>query len=155
MKPIFKIAENTFFEGLYKMRDPESNYAYPFDFPTILSSKEKSVRSGNYWSSCTCINTPVSIVEIMTYQNPEYKGKSLYDVHYPNLNESENYELNGLIFALASIAESYEVFRFGNYGTSGKGTTDIRNIELAKSIFESSKIPVNRANELIEKIGRF
>jgi hypothetical protein len=153
MKTIHKIAKNLFIEGNYEIKDPESNYAYPVDHPTVFVAYGEAIRSGN-WMACTAINTPRSIHEFYNeYCKPEKKAQSNYDMILPNLTESEKYEFFGLVDSIAKIAEAYSVFRFGNHGTS-KGT-DIKNIETAKTIFETMKPAVNRANELLNKIGTF
>jgi len=150
MNEIFVIGKDVYLKGLYTMRDVNSNYAFPFDFPTIFSAKGRAIKSGN-WTSCTSINTPDYIVKFLN-QYSDTKYGSIWDIKFPNLDETENYEIKGLFLALTSIAEAYEVFRFGNRGTHK--AKDIKNKKIAISISEASKSIVDRVNELLMKLPR-
>lgn len=148
VRKITKLKWNIYFEGEWKMRDVDSNYAYPFDFPIIFEAYWKAIYSGN-WRSCTAINTPLSIIEMLNDAGKQ-NFQSCYDIKLKGLTDSENFEFWGLVYSLVSVAECYEVFRFGNHGTH-EGLK-IENKKIAKRIFEGSVIMVNRANELLSKI---
>ena len=48
MKTIIKLGGGIYLSGMYEMRERESNYAYPCDFPTVFQAKGKGIRSGNW-----------------------------------------------------------------------------------------------------------
>ena len=147
MEKIIKIGKHIYLSGLYQMRSVESNYANPCEFPTIFVAFWAGIKSGN-WQSCTSINTPDQLVKY--FNENGYNYRSNYDIVFKGLSQSENYELHGLIFAIATLAEAYGVVRFGNHGThEGK---DIKNIEVARSVFNHIKPVIERANELLSKI---
>lgn len=164
MKQTIPLGKNLYLNGLFKMRDVESNYAYPIDFPIIFEAYGAGIRSGN-WRSCTGINTPEYIAKYFQRRFEERREQarpglpetwvpvritSNYQIHFKGLTESEHYELHGLINSIASVSEAYSVFRFGNHGThEGR---DISHMETAKKIFESTRPMVERVNELLLKI---
>ena len=143
-----KLGKNLYIVNLYKMRDINSNYHYPVDFPSIVKSLPNQLKRGN-WRSTTAINTPDYILKYYN-DTQEKKVDTIWDIKPNGLNETETYELWGLILGIADVASSYEYFKFGNRGTSeGK---NVKNSEVAKSIFDAIKISVERANELLLKI---
>lgn len=146
---ITKLAGNIYFKGVFSMRDIESNYAYPVDFPTIFIAKGKGIKSGN-WRSCTGTNTPDYISKY--YSEEVSPVNSNYDIKLLGLTDTEKYEIFGLWSSLAHMAEAYSVVRFGNHGTS-EGT-DIKNQKASKAIFEAVKVMVDRANELFNKMPK-
>lgn len=146
---ITKLGASLYLKGYFEMRDINSNYSYPLDFPTIFSAKGKAIKSGN-WQSCTGTNTPEYIAKYYSeYVSPV---KTNYDIKPSGLTETEKYELFGLWDSIAKCAEAYSVFRFGNHGTE-KGQ-DIRNMLAAKAIFQAVRLMCERANELLNKIPK-
>ena len=144
---ITKLKGNIYFKGYFCMRDIESNYSYPLDFPTIFTAKGKGIKSGN-WQSCTGTNTPKYITKY--YSENISPVESNYDIQPEGLTEEEKYELWGIWDSIAKMAEAYAVVRFGNHGTS-KGK-DIKDLTAAKAIFQAIKPMADRANELLSKM---
>lgn len=149
MKQVTKLAGCIYFEGNFQMRDFNGNYSYPLDFPTIFTAKGKGIKSGN-WQSCTATNTPESIAK---YYSEHIKPVSTnYDISPSGLTNNEKYELWGLWYSIAKMAEAYSVVKFGNHGTSTGA--DIKNKTAAKAIFDAVKPMAERANELLSKMPR-
>ncbi len=146
---ITKLAGKIYFKGCFELRDIESNYAYPCEFPTIFTAIGKGIKSGN-WQSCTGTNTPNYIAKY--YSEEIKKVDSNYDIQPIGLTDSEKYELFGLWQSIAAMAEAYSVVRFGNQGTSTG--TDIKNKEAAKAIFAAIAPMLTRANELLDKMPK-
>lgn len=146
---ITKLAGCIYFKGSFMMRDFNSNYAYPLDFPTIFTAKGAAIKSGN-WQSCTGTNTPDYIAKYYSeYITPVNTN---YDIKPTGLTETEKYELFGLWDAIAKVAEAYTILKFGNHGTSTG--TDIKDSTAAKVIFEAVKTMADRANELLDKMPK-
>lgn len=62
MKTIRKTAKRgIYFEGNFKLRDANKNWAHPIDFPTVFEAYGQAIKSGN-WRSCTSINTPDYVI---------------------------------------------------------------------------------------------
>tara|TARA_R110000782_G_scaffold83880_1_gene163979 strand:+ start:741 stop:1103 length:363 start_codon:yes stop_codon:yes gene_type:complete len=63
MEQIFKTWKKaTYFEGKFKLRDKNENWASPIDFPTVFTAYGAGIKSGN-WQSCTSINTPNYVID--------------------------------------------------------------------------------------------
>lgn len=63
MDRIFKTGKkDTYFEGTFKLRDENVNWATPIDFPTVFTAYGAAIKSGN-WQSCTGINTPQYVID--------------------------------------------------------------------------------------------
>lgn len=147
MKNLRKIKGCLYLQGEYQMKDIKSNYAYPCEFPTILTAYGAGIKSGN-WRSCTAINTPDSIHKF--YSENIAPIQSNYDIALIGLNETEKFEFFGLVNSISMMAEAYSVVRFGNHGThEGK---NIKNEKCAKVIFAAIQPMVERANELMKKL---
>lgn len=146
---IIKLGKNLYLKGLYEMGNTESNYVYPCKFPTIFKAYGKAIESGN-WQSCTAINTPKCIRKFFE-REINRKIYRNYNIHFNGLSENEHYELHGLIYAIADMANAYQIARFGNPGTPSG--LNIINIECAKLILKSVEKMVNRANQLLIKIN--
>ena len=144
---ITKLKGNIYFQGAFIMRDFDSNYAYPLDFPTIFTAKGAGIKSGN-WQSCTGTNTPNYIAKY--YSQEIAPVNTIYDIKPTGLTESEKYELFGLWDSIAKVAEAYSVVKFGNHGTSAG--TDIKDNTAALALFTAIKPMAQRANELLGKM---
>lgn len=142
------IKENLYLEGEYTFKDMSTNWACIVDFPTVFTARGAKVKSGD-WQSCTSINTPHSLGQFAKEEGI-ITIESNYDIPYPNLTDTERYEFAGLTYAIASLAEAWSVTHGGNHGTS-KGT-DIKSPETAKAIETALKVPMDRANELLQKM---
>lgn len=58
MKTIFKTwKKNTYFEGIFELRNKNMNWAIPIDFPAVFTAYGKAIKTGN-WRSVTSINYP-------------------------------------------------------------------------------------------------
>jgi len=68
MGTIFKIGKNLYFEGWFKLRDANANWAHPVEFPTIFEAYGAAIRSEN-WRSCTAINTPDYVIKNYLHGN--------------------------------------------------------------------------------------
>ena len=144
---VTKLKGNIYFQGAFIMRDFESNYAYPLDFPTIFTAKGAGIKSGN-WQSCTGTNTPDYIAKY--YSENIAPVKTNYDIKPTGLTDTEKYELFGLWDSIAKVAEAYSILKFGNHGTSTG--TDIKDNTAAKCLFTAIQPMAKRANELLGKM---
>lgn len=62
METIFKTWQKaTYLEGYFELRDLNSNWASPVNFPTVFTAYGQAIKSGN-WQSCTSINTPDYVI---------------------------------------------------------------------------------------------
>lgn len=146
---ITHIAKRLYLEGNYELRDNSTtNWASIVDFPTVFTAVGRGVQSGN-WQSCTAINTPYSLGKFAKEEGI-ISTESNYDIAYPNLTETERYEFAGLTYAIASLSEAWSVTHGGNHGTS-KGV-DIKSEATAEAIKSALKVPMDRANELLDKM---
>ena len=142
------LGKNLYLRRLYSMSDYKSNYSYPCEFPTIFEAYGQAIESGN-WRSGSSINTPDSI-RVMFEERTNKTIRSLYDIYFSGLDDTEHFELWGLILSIADCAKAYNVFRFGNHGThDGK---DISNYKTAESISNGVKPMIEKANILLQKI---
>lgn len=63
MKAIFKTWKKaTYLKGSFSLRDKNTNWASPIDFPIVFVAYGQGIRSGN-WHSCTAINTPNYVID--------------------------------------------------------------------------------------------
>jgi len=60
---IFKTwKKGTYLKGSFYLRDKNSLYARPIEFPTVFRAHGRAIKSGN-WERCKIINTPDYVID--------------------------------------------------------------------------------------------
>ena len=63
MKVIFKTWKKaTYFKGTFGLRDKNTNWAAPIEFPIVFIAYGAAIKGGN-WQSSTAMNTPDYVIE--------------------------------------------------------------------------------------------
>lgn len=63
METIYKTWKKaTYFEGNFKLRSKNENWAKPIEFPTVFTAYGAAIKSGN-WQSCMKIKTPSYVID--------------------------------------------------------------------------------------------